>query len=115
MDDNAIKAQLKGTPIQMKQIEETIDETINAYKDLYKTKKFDLNAQQQLKKDIYTGLENVFNKNFQTTGKITAQQATERQIARKLRENIETKVPEVVKLNKELAPFLEAGKRLSAK
>ena len=57
----------------------------------------------------------MFNKNFQTTGKITAQQATERQIARKLRENIEVKVPEVVALNKQLAPFLEAGKRLNAK
>lgn len=92
----------------MQQIEESIDETITAYKNLYKSKKFDLNAQQQLKKDIYTGLENVFNKNFQTTGKITAQQATERQIARKLKENIEIKVPEVARLNKELAPFLEA-------
>lgn len=96
MEDKAIKAQLKGTPIQMKQIEETIDETINAYNSLYKSKKFDLNAQQQLKKDIYTGLENVFNKNFQTTGKITAQQATERELARKLRTNLETKVPEIV-------------------
>lgn len=115
MNDSAIKAQLKGTPIQMPQIEETIDETITAYKKLYWAKKFDLNAQQQLKKDIYAGLENVFNKNFQTTGKITAQQATERQIARKLRENIEVKVPEVVALNKQLAPFLEAGKRLNAK
>lgn len=115
MEDATIKAQLKGTPIQMKQIEETIDETITAYNSLYKWKKFDLNAQQQLKKDIYTGLENVFNKNFQTTGKITAQQATEREIARKLRTNIETKVPEVTQLNKELAPFLEAWKRLSAK
>lgn len=115
MEDATIKAQLKGTPIQMKQIEETIDETITSYNSLYKWKKFDLNAQQQLKKDIYTGLENVFNKNFQTTGKITAQQATERQIARKLRTNIETKVPEVTQLNKELAPFLEAWKRLSAK
>lgn len=115
LNDSAIKAQLKGTPIQMKQIEETIDETITAYKQLYGAKKFDLNAQQQLKKDIYTWLENVFNKNFQTTGKITAQQATERQIARKLRENIESKVPEVAVLNKQLAPFLEAWKRLNAK
>lgn len=115
MEDKTIKAQLKGTPIQMKQIEETIDETIDAYNSLYKWKRFDLNAQQQLKKDIYTGLESVFNKNFQTTGKITAQQATEREIARKLRTNIETKVPEVTQLNKELAPFLEAWKRLSAK
>lgn len=115
MSDSAIKAQLKGTPIQMPQIEETIDETITAYKKLYWAKKFDLNAQQQLKKDIYAGLESVFNKNFQTTWKITAQQATERQIARKLRENIEVKVPEVVALNKQLAPYLEAGKRLNAK
>lgn len=115
INDSAIKAQLKGTPIQMPQIEETIDETITAYKKLYWAKKFDLNAQQQLKKDIYSWLETVFNKNFQTTGKITAQQATERQIARKLRENIEVKVPEVVALNKQLAPFLEAGKRLNAK
>jgi hypothetical protein len=99
----------------MPQIEETIDETIDAYRKLYWAKKFDLNAQQQLKKDIYTGLENVFNKNFQTTGKITAQQATERQIARKLRENLESKVPEVIALNKQLAPFLEAWKRLNAK
>lgn len=114
MQDSAIKAQLKWTPIQMKQIEETIDETISAYKNLYWTKKFDLNAQQQLKKDIYTWLENVFNKNLQTW-KITAQQATERQIARKIRTNIEEKVPEVIQLNKQLAPFLEAGKRLSAK
>jgi len=115
LNDSAIKAQLKGTPIQMKQIEDTINETMDAYKKLYGAKKFDLNAQQQLKKDIYTWLENVFNKNFQTTGKITAQQATERQIARKLRENIETKVPEVATLNKQLAPFLEAWKRLNAK
>lgn len=114
MQDSAIKAQLKWTPIQMKQIEETIDETISAYKNLYWTKKFDLNAQQQLKKDIYTWLENVFNKNLQTW-KITAQQATERQIARKIRTNIEEKVPEVIQLNKQLAPFLEAWKRLSAK
>lgn len=35
MNDSAIKAQLKGTPIQMPQIEETIDETITAYKKLY--------------------------------------------------------------------------------
>lgn len=115
LKDATIKAQLKGTPIQMKQIEDTIDETIDAYKALKKWQKLDLNAQQQLKKDIYIGLENVFNKNFQTTGKITAQQATERQIARKLRENIETKVPEVIQLNKQLAPFLEAWKRLNAK
>ncbi len=115
MEDATIKAQLKWTPIQMKQIEEWIDETINAYKNLYKSKKFDLNAQQQLKKDIYTWLENVFNKNFQTSWKITAQQATERQIARKIKTNIETKVPEVIELNKKLAPFLEASKRLSAK
>jgi hypothetical protein len=115
LNDSTIKAQLKWTPIQMKQIEEWIDETIDAYKSLYKNKKFDLNAQQQLKKDIYSWLENVFNKNFQTTGKITAQQATERQLARKLRENIETKVPEVIQLNKQLAPFLEAWKRLWAK
>ena len=114
LNDSAIKAQLKGTPIQMKQIEDTIDETMDAYKKLYGAKKFDLNAQQQLKKDIYTWLDNVFNKNLQT-GKITAQQATERQIARKLKENIETQVPEVAILNKQLAPYLEAWKRLNAK
>lgn len=115
MEDSAIKSQLKGTPIQMKQIEESIDETISAYNSLFKGKKLDLKAQQELKKDIYVWLENVFNKNFQTTGKITAQQATERQIARKLRANIEDKVPEVIELNKKLAPFLEAWKRLNAK
>jgi hypothetical protein len=36
MEDATIKAQLKGTPIQMKQIEETIDETITSYNSLYK-------------------------------------------------------------------------------
>lgn len=114
MKDAAIAKQLQWTPIQKQWIMDSIDETIDAYKKLYWPKKFDIAWQQQLKKDIYTWLSNTFNKTS-PTAKITAEQATERQIARNLRANIETKIPEVGKLNKELSPFMEASKRLNAK
>lgn len=114
MRDATIAKQLQGTPIQKQQIMDSIDETIDAYKKLYWAKKFDIAGQQELKKDIYTGLQNVFNKS-QPTSKLTAQQVTEKQIAKRLKEWVETAVPEVGILNKELSPLLEANKRLQAK
>lgn len=114
MKDATIAKQLQGTPIQKQWIMDSIDETINAYKKLYWPKKFDIAGQQQLKKDIYTWLSNTFNKTS-PTARMTAEQATEKQIASNLRANIETKIPEVGKLNAELSPLMEASKRLGAK
>ena len=114
MKDATIAKQLQGTPIQKQWIMDTVDETIEAYKKLYGAKNFDIAGQQQLKKDIYTWLTNVFNKTS-PTARVTAEQATERQIASNLRQNIETKIPEVGKLNDELSPLLEASNRLRKK
>lgn len=114
LKDKEIARQLQWTPIQRQQIEEAIDETIIAYKKLYWAKKLDLKAQQEMKQEIYTGLQNVFNKNLQTS-KLTASQVTEKAIAKRLKEWLEEKVPWIWAINKELAPFLEANKRLQAK
>lgn len=53
LKDPSLAKKLQGTPIDMQDIEDGMNETITAYKKLYGAKKLDLAAQQQLKKDIY--------------------------------------------------------------
>ena len=113
LKDPSLAKKLQGTPIDMKDIEDGMNETITAYKKLYWSKKLDLNAQQQLKKDIYNWLSSAFSKS--DTAKLSARQAVEKQLAKTLKEWIETAVPEVKWLNAQLAPYMEAGKRLKAK
>lgn len=113
LKDPVLAKKLQGTPIDMKDIEEWMNETITAYKKLYGAKKLDLNAQQQLKKDIYNWLSSTFSK--ADTAKLSARQVVEKQLAKTLKEWIEKSVPEVAELNKKLAPYMEAGKRLKAK
>lgn len=113
LSDPAVKKSLQWTPIDAKDISDSIDETLSAYKDLYKGQTLDLAAQQQLKKDIYNWLQNVYKK--ADTAKLTARQVTEKWIAKTLKERVEQEVPEVADLNRQLAPYLEANKRLKAK
>lgn len=113
LKDPSLAKKLQGTPIDMKDIEDGINETITAYKKLYWAKKLNLNAQQQLKKDIYNWLSSTFAK--ADTAKLSARQVVEKQLAKTLKEWIETSVPEVKWLNAQLAPYMEASKRLKAK
>jgi len=113
LKDPVLAKKLQWTPIDMKDIEEWMNETITAYKKLYWAKKLDLNAQQQLKKDIYNWLASTFSK--ADTAKLSARQVVEKQLAKTLKEWIETAVPEVKALNTQLAPYMEASKRLKAK
>lgn len=113
LKDPSLAKKLQGTPIDMQDIEDGMNETITAYKKLYGAKKLDLAAQQQLKKDIYNWLSSTFAK--ADTAKLSARQVVEKQLAKTLKEGIESAVPEVKWLNAQLAPYMEAGKRLRAK
>ena len=113
MSDPSTARKLQGTPIDMQDISDWIDETVTAYTKLYWAKKLWLNDQQKLKKDIYSWIANVFSK--PTTAKLSARQITEKQIAKTLKEWLEEKIPQIKQLNKDLAPFLAADKRLKAK
>lgn len=113
MNNPEYKKKLQWTPIDMADIQEWIDETIDSYKKLFGKKKIPLWEQQQLKKDIYSWLSATFKKS--DTAKLSARQVAEKEIAKTLKEWIEDKVPEVKALNEQLSPLLEAGWRLKAK
>lgn len=115
VDDPTLLKKLKWTPIDVPEINKSIDNTLTAYKGLFKNKKLTLADQQQLKKDIYSGLESAFNKAPTSSAGISARQATEMKIANTLKTSLEEKVPQIKELNKKLAPFLVADKRLKSK
>lgn len=104
---------LKASPIEIPKAMQTIDDTLSAYKELYKGKALDNKDVQALKVALGNGLESVFQKALDTP--LKAKALTEITLRSNLRRIIEKNVPEAEKLNKQLAPLYEASGRLAKK
>lgn len=113
LDNQAVRKRLNATPIDMVKIEQSIDDTINGYRELIGKKRLNANDLQALKVALGDGLETTFKKALDAP--VKAKALTEIKLRQKLKETIEDVVPKARELNKQLAPLFEAQARLKKK
>lgn len=113
MTDEKVLKGLKATPIELPKVQQIIDDTLEAYRELYKGKVLNIKDVQQLKVALGDGLETVFQKALDAP--LKAKPLTEIALRSKLRQIVEKNVPAAAALNKQLAPLFEATGRLGKK
>lgn len=104
---------LKASPIDLPKAVQAIDDTLAAYKELYKGKALNNKDIQAIKVALGNGLETVFQKALDAP--LKAKALTEINLRSNLRKIIEKNVPQAEGINKQLAPLFEASGRLGKK
>lgn len=113
LKDKSILKKMQLTPIEMSGAIQTIDEVADAYKTLYANNVVDLAGLQEIKVAIGQGLKNYYDKAIDA--KLRVADVTEGAIRKDIKNVIEEVLPESKKINRALAPLLEASGRLKKK